>query len=119
MRRNLTIGLLAAGMTAYIVVNLMRREGTKGKIKIWNRDVIVEILAFFNPSELVKMQLVCRHWYERRVPEQLVIRTDIGRMRQRLQEMLDTVPDTPTHPAAKDLWLKVGPLDVKSFELCW
>ena len=119
MKRNFTVGLLAAGMTAYIVFKLMRREGIKGKTKIWNRDVIVEIFSFFEPSELLKMQLVCRHWYERRVPEQLVIRTEIGRMRKRLQVMLDSVPDTPTHPAAKDLWVKVGPLDVKNFERCW
>ena len=39
-----------------------------GRIKLWERDWVIVVFDFFDDSEVVNLQSVCKDWYNEKVP---------------------------------------------------
>ena len=63
------------------------------KSALHRREVIKCVLEFFEPTELVKLQLTCKHWYEVKIPIALPVAfTEFGVTQRKLVELLESEP---------------------------
>ena len=82
--------------------------------KMHDRLVMSSILVYLSKTELLQMQLVCRLWYDDKVPEAMdTCLSELGITNKLLAKLLTIDPDEKNETPAYKMWRKMKPLTIE------
>lgn len=103
-----------------MVERMVIRNAAQPKRKLYKLDVMVMVLSYLEPRERLRMQSVCRLFYDKQVPTALTFMEGSGKanMLRGLTEMLSARPDGAGF-ATISTWLRMEPLKIELLEAYW